>query len=365
MKAPAPAAAAAILVLILSLTWLSVRAVNPQAEFFDGVLGELDGFATADAKLQRDVLRARAGVLRNYDPIAQTENALDASLRRLREIASDSAMTAAIDRLAASLDRQEQLVEQFKSDNALLQNSLAYFGLFSGRLITADGTGQPIPAVGALAAAMLHLTLDTSPDAANSVENRLDDLARALSPPQDGETVNALLAHARLLHDLLPETDQVLKALWAGPLIRDLDALRGLVLAHQGASRTTARQYRILLYVTSLLLVGLLVHLGLQLRARSRALQRRAAFEHVLASVSMRFVNATPEDIDACIEQALGDMAECVGADRAYFLMSGAPGVRMHGPDPASPSRRGGRVMRRRWLPDSGLSWTELFRSLT
>jgi signal transduction histidine kinase len=54
-------------------------------------------------------------------------------------------------------------------------------------------------------------------------------------------------------------------------------------------------------------------------------LRRRAAFEHVLAGISMRFITARAQDLDSVIEQALADMARCVGADRAYFLLSGPP----------------------------------------
>jgi hypothetical protein len=46
-------------------------------------------------------------------------------------------------------------------------------------------------------------------------------------------------------------------------------------------------------------LLGALVYLGLQLRARVIALRRRAAFEHVIAGISMRFINAHPQNIDA------------------------------------------------------------------
>jgi hypothetical protein len=158
-----------------------------------------------DAGLQRDVLSARAGMLRNYDPIVKKEDDLDASLGWLHQaVAGDSAMTAAADRLAASVNRREELVEHFKTDNALLQNSLADFGLLSSRLLTSDGTGPPTSAVGALAAAMLHLTLDTSPSAADAVDGRLDDLAKTPVRSEDAESVGALLAHARLLRHLLP-----------------------------------------------------------------------------------------------------------------------------------------------------------------
>jgi len=100
-------------------------------------------------------------------------------------------------------------------------------------------------------------------------------------------------------------------------------------MKRQAETRTSARQYRELLYAASLLLVAFLVYLGIQLRARANALQRRAAFEHVIAMTSMRFINAQPQMIGAEIEQALADMARCIGSDRAYFVLSG-PEPRLH-----------------------------------
>ena len=127
-----------------------------------------------------------------------------------------------------------------------------------------------------------------------------------------------------MLHDLLPATDATLKALIAAATTREQDAVRALIMDRQFTARAKARRYRVLLYATSLLLLGALVYLGLQLRARAIALRRRAAFEHVIAGISMRFINAQPHNIDAGIAQALADMAECIGCDRAYFVSSGA-----------------------------------------
>ena len=117
-----------------------------------------------ETALQRDVLSARAGMLRNYDPLVQQVNALRQALGRLRDnVSDDAAEAAAIDRLAAEAARQEELTEQFKSANALLQNSLAYFPLAQRRLAASDRSGPAAPAVSSLAAAMMRLTLDTSP----------------------------------------------------------------------------------------------------------------------------------------------------------------------------------------------------------
>ena len=63
-------------------------------------------------------------MLRNYDPLVREVNALNELVRQLRDAALvDAEEAAAVDRLAASVDRQEELTEHFKSSNALLQNS--------------------------------------------------------------------------------------------------------------------------------------------------------------------------------------------------------------------------------------------------
>jgi signal transduction histidine kinase len=314
-----PTAATAVLVVVL-LTWLSLRALNPEAEMFDGALAELDHFAMIENALYRDVFSARAGMLRNYDPLVREINALRICGARLRRAAAmDPETTAAIDRLVTSVDSEEELVERFKSDNALLHNSLSFFGRFSAwpKLPGLE------PAISAAATAMLNLTLNTSEVAAHEVKDRLDEVER-LATPSLSEAVAPLLAHGRLLHDLLPGVDRTLQAMRALPRKQQEDSLRSLLRTREAETRMAARQYRELLYGISLLLVALLVHFAIRLSARAKALQRRAAFEHTLAAISMRFINAQPQTINADIERALADMARCIGSDRAYLVQSGA-----------------------------------------
>ncbi|HEY0181321.1 MAG TPA: two-component system VirA-like sensor kinase [Rhodopila sp.] len=313
--------AVAVSLLVVLLTWLSFRALNTEAELFDLALAALDRFTRMESSLQRDVLSARVGALRNYDPLVAETNDLDATVLQLRATAAVDAVTAAtVDRLASSIASQDELVEQFKSRNALLQNSLAYFGMYSRRLGAPDRAGPIGPAVVGLAAAMLRLTLDTSPAAIDEVKSWLNDVAQQPPPPGDTSPVQALLAHARLLQELLPQTDGVLKALLAQSQYQDRDALREMLLTRQSDSRTTARHFRLLLYLASLLLVAILVHLGFRLRERARSLLRRAAFEHVLAGISTRLINAPPSAIAAHFQHALAELAERVDADRAYFM---------------------------------------------
>jgi signal transduction histidine kinase len=312
-----------LFLLLLLLTWLLLSGLNLNSTRYDRQLEALDRFSRLERALNREVLTARAGLSQNYDALARLTNAYEDSLIRLREATgSDTEEGAATDVLAADASRQQQLVEQFKSRNALLRNSFLYFGMFSARL----AASEQMPVVAAatmLSAAMLHLTLDTSPAAAREVKDRLEQLARLPNPGDDSAAIQAAIAHGGVLHDLLPATDAALKALIAAATTSQQEVVRGLIMKRQIAARASARNHRVLLYVTAVMLLAGLVYLGLQLAARAVALRRRAAFEHVIAGVSMRFINTQAQDINAAIERALADLAECIGSDRAYFISIG------------------------------------------
>jgi hypothetical protein len=187
----------------------------------DDALRALDDLTIAKGALYRDVLSARTGMLRNYDPLVREVAALRGAVDRLREAAAgDPEVAAASDRLASLADQQEQWTEIFKSRNALLQNSLAYFGLLSANLGEAHRSGnsrlqQVSVLVSSLAAAILHLTLNTSPNVVADVDDRLRSISVQGLSPGDSAVAEALLAHAQLLRRLLPATDSVLRSLFA------------------------------------------------------------------------------------------------------------------------------------------------------
>jgi signal transduction histidine kinase len=314
-----------VTLLLLILTWLLTGGLNLNSARYDRELQALDDFSGVERGLNREVLTARVGLSGNYDALVHLTDLLNDSLDRLREAAGEGAEEGpAIEVLAARAARQEELIEQFKSKNALLQNSFAHFGVLSSRLAASDH-GALVAVATKLSAAMLRLALDTSEAAAGEVQDRLRELAAQQPPAGERNLIEGALAHGGLLHDLLPKTDAVLRALVAGPSNSDQDVVRSLIVKRQLAARASAREYRLVLYAVSLALLGVLVYFGLQLRARTIALQRRAAFEHVIARISTRFINAQRHKIAAHVECALGELAECIGADRAYFVVAAEP----------------------------------------
>lgn len=312
--------------LLVALTWFSFRGLNLDAERFDRALQSLDHFGLAERALQRDILRARVGLLRNYDPLVKEADEVRGALDDLRDTASESAREKeATDALASLVDSQEEYIEQFKSKIALLRNSLTYFGLFSSRLGTADGNNRSLPAVNAVSAAMLRLTLDTSTANSLEVEHSLQNLDKELSSADDPETVRALLAHGHLLHSLLPETDRILADVFALPIKANQEDLRTVLTADQLASRADAQESRAIVFSLSLFLIVILIHLGRQLHARAQSLRWRAAVEYLIADISTSLIDCPPKETNNRLNAALHRLAACIGADRAYFIYADDP----------------------------------------
>jgi len=269
----------AVLLLLGLLTWLLLRGIDTNAPAYAVTLKAFDDFALAEASLHRDVLQARAGLLRNYDSLVVAEEAMNNAIARLRSHAQAQGLDVGpIERLSATIAGQQGSTEQFKSVNALLQNSLSYVGMLSTSSAFGARNAQLAAAAGALAAAVLYVSRDPSPDAVKALQERIDRFAaQAPDAGPDAEAVEALLSHARLLHQIIPAADETLRAIVAAPSAQRLEDIRALFSARRTEVEATAQRFRLLLYVASLLLLGVLAHLGLLLRGRAIAFESERA----------------------------------------------------------------------------------------
>jgi signal transduction histidine kinase len=313
--------------LLALLTWLLLRGIDTNAPAYALVLRAFDDYSLAEASLHRDVLQARTGLLRDYDSFSATARAMEDAVNRLRSYAQAEGLDLRpVDRLAASVVEQEELMERFKTGNALLQNSLSYVGLLSTGAAFRVQDPQLASATSALAAAVLYLARDRSSESLKELRERISQFAeQAPTVGPDAEVARAMLAHTRLLYDQLPAVDETLKAFIAMPSEQPLEETRAVFAHHRSLVEAGEQRYRLLLYLVSLLLVITLVYLGLRLRARAIALRRRAAFEHVIAENSTRLINCSPAETEARLQEVLGELSQTIGADRAYVVLDEKP----------------------------------------
>ena len=150
--------AVGVSLLLALLTWLLLRGIDTDAPAYVATLQAFDDYALAEASLHRDVLQARAGLLRDYDSLVGAAQAMEDAVARLRSHARAQRLDeGVVDRLSATVVQQNELMERFKTNNALLQNSLSYVGLMSTNSAFLARDAKLAPATGALAAAILYL----------------------------------------------------------------------------------------------------------------------------------------------------------------------------------------------------------------
>jgi PAS domain S-box-containing protein len=268
-------AAGGVLLLAL-LTWLLLRGINTNASAYAETQRAFDDFALAEASVGRDVLQARAGLLGNYDVLVEAEAAMENAVGRIRQqVQAENLDPKPAERLAAAVGQYEDLIERFKTSNSLRQNSLLYVGQLSTDPAFGALGDQSAASATALGAAVLRLARDSSAESARSLQQQIDRFeAQAPAGGPDGEAAHALLAHARLLGELLPEADQTLRDLVAFSSRQPLEETRELVDRAQAAFEVTAQRFQVLLYVVSLALLVAALRLGVRLWTRTLKFRR-------------------------------------------------------------------------------------------
>ena len=314
-----------VLGLLLVLTYLLLRGSTPDAALHDRRLRAIDALALNQAALHRDVLQASHGLLLNYDPLV-------AAASRLREVAEElrgagAASGPLIDSIAAALDEQEALVEDFKSAHALLRNSRTYFAHLSRSLGTSTSqAGQEVAAVVArLATGMLRFAGGFSDDAATAeVAALLDELSVLAAPATLREDIAALRAHGSLILRTLPTVEELLARLLATRISEQARALQDLFIEEHRRAETLAWISRVLLYLASVLLLIYLSHLYVRLRANARTLKARSDFEHLIAGISAQLIDTPVDRTGHGVLQGLERLGRHTGVDRVYVILNRA-----------------------------------------
>jgi hypothetical protein len=280
-----------------------------------------------NAALQRDVLLARAGLLPNYDPLVRSmENLLTATadLPAASEIASGDTradMERKIGEVTKAVRDQEALVEAFKSDNALLQNSLSYFNHLSEQLTSGNkpGRAEVEAEVGVLTTGMLSYINAPRRDAAGEIEASLDRLERLASEPADD--IHSLITHGRLVVAMFPRVDDLVARIQAAPTSNLGHMLQDAYFEAHARAAARADVFMALLYIAALGLVAYVSHLFVRLRASAGTLRARLEFEQLVASISTRFINLPRNEIPTAVGKALAELAAHAHVAGARIIM--------------------------------------------
>lgn len=312
--------------ILIVPTYLLVRGTAPDVRLHELTLDALRTIVLQSAALERDVLRARTGLLRSYDPLVRAIDELKqaaAHLRAAGEIADAderSLIDHKVDEVANAIGEQEALLETFKSKNALLQNSLKYFTFLSGRL-AADSDHFRAAAredLGAVTTAMLTFMSDPGPGEARRAAAALDQLGhRWIALTED---LRSILVHGRLIIRTFPAVDELVARLQAAPTNDLARSLQDTYLDAHGRATARSGMFRTLLYVAALVLGIYVTYLFIRLRSNAGILRQRLAFEDLIGTVSTQFINLPHDHIHAGIGEGLAQLARYAGLDSAQII---------------------------------------------
>lgn len=287
----------------------------PSRDTHESILTSLRAIDINHASLQRDVLQARAGLLRNYDPIVDSIVNLHATVSKLRKLFPESGVesTAELDaeltKLAASIDGDEKLVERFKTDNALLQNS---FSIANQMLSELHESSDPA-VVKALAISTdlgnLMMRFAAQPDQRfeKPIRTQLDAMSRseAASIPD----VASYVVHARMILDTLPSVDDTIRSIQASRTSTEAQTLQKEYLDAYGILSVRSAWSRILLGSISVLLCIYIAILVYRLRSQTHRLTQQLEFENLAATIKRRF-NEDFDNVSAALTDSLGAVAD-------------------------------------------------------
>lgn len=284
------------------LGWLFSQSTQIDVDLHIRTVQQFEQLREHDAELNQYVLQARYGLLRNYDPLVKTQFEMSSILDNLSRDKPDTfgeganPMQTAYADYRKSLVGRWDLIESFKSHNAVLANSLRYFPLAVKAQASIFRT-QPI------AKEQLHELLDSvllfDQDASKERREQLQQTAKSLRLTFSQRTpeIDSLIQHIEVILGHRSEVDDLAKRITqsdSGALADKLFALYNADFARRDHLADRYKLAMALLAAAMMMYVAwLLAHLQrarntLATSLRELEFQKNALDMHSIVSVTDR-----------------------------------------------------------------------------
>ncbi|WP_416067362.1 two-component system VirA-like sensor kinase [Rhizobium sp. ZK1] len=320
-----------IALLTLSAIVLAVAAAgrDPGRNVHEAIMLNLRAVDVNHASLQRDVLRARAGLLSSYDPLVSSVVKMRQTTTELKTLFSrpqfttDLRLQQRVDQLREGVELDEKLVEEFKTRNALLQNSIGVFGQTLSDLHDSrnEAVKVALARVGDLGNLMMRFS--TRPDDAlqEAIRTRLGQLPEFDTEAPVLQGLGTLIIHARMILAVLPKVDEKIAAIQASGTPLQAEALQSEYLGIAADATSRAAFSRIMLGLTAIILCVYICVLVYRLRAQTKRLKRRLHYEQVVAELKAEMAESDCASFATHMNNALGAISGLFGAEKCAFAI--------------------------------------------
>ena len=274
---------AAVAVLLAStLLFLYLKSSSNETSTYAESRDLIGRIKQLNAQWETEILKARIAISHNYDPLVTPLSEMTRLWQRFESMESNHGRNdtptwrASHEAYLAAIQEKTRLVEQFKSHNAVLRNSLAF-------LPTAeDDIQQPLAQLPDedklqlqniatdtydLLLSSLEFAQVTSDDKAADILLGMNKLGvnKQRLPEQFHSPIDILSNHVTLILREQPVVNRLLENIEAIPVAERLDDITGLLNEDQQQTDAIDQRYHFYMLVFSTLLVLVLVYLAIRL----------------------------------------------------------------------------------------------------
>ncbi len=290
-----------------------------------------------DARIERNVLQARDGLLNYYDPLVKDIAEIKQLQTELQEIPSfvdrqgREELSQMLKTSRELWQEKELSVQRFQSNNAILKNSLSYFPIAIADLMTKDLT-SPLLADRLNSLLRNILLFQVSPDTAlaNQIKGEIRQILLTTND-NNRQEIEIAVAHARkILRHQVRVNDLVKAIVTSGTDKHSQNISKTYEIYYQKALDNTST-YRLWFYLLStLLLVGVASWIILRIKAYGAATEQaeekyRSIFENSVAGIFQttpdgRYLSANPRLAEILGYRSVEQLIESTDLDRLYVM---------------------------------------------
>jgi PAS domain S-box-containing protein len=296
--------------VVLVILWVKSLAID--VERHDRYLAHLRQIQTLDARIDRNVLQARDGLLTYYDPIvndlAQIKR-LQTDLQRTPNfVEADGRLE--LDRLLkkqVDLSQQkEESIFKFQSQNAVLINSLTYFPIAIAEIAAKSTTSPALKdRLNTLLRDILLFNLSTEQTLIPQIQREIAQISTDATASTEGATIKMALTHAQIILNRRDRVNDSVKSIVELPTAPNSENLAIAYNQRYQAAIDTTNNYRLWFYLLSILLLlgtatWILLTIGAYAAATAQAEEKyRSIFENSVTGICQttpdgRFLSANP-----------------------------------------------------------------------
>ncbi|MVV52152.1 GHKL domain-containing protein [Pseudomonas sp. PB120] len=270
------------LILASTLLFLYLKSSSTQTTTYAESRDLIGRIKQLNAQWETEILKARISTNHNYDPLVTPLTEMTQLWERFDTMESNHGRNdspvwrASHDAYLSAIEEKTRRVEQFKSHNAVLRNSLAFLPTGEDDILQplaqlVDGDKLQLQNIATdtydLVLSTLEFTQVASDDKAAEILVGLNKLGinQQRLPEQFHSPVDVLSNHIALILREQPVVNRLLDNIEAIPVAERLDDITRLLNSEQQQAVAVDQRYHFYMLVFSTLLVLLLVYMAIQL----------------------------------------------------------------------------------------------------